>query len=382
MATKTKSASDAAADEIRNQKWRIAGGDLSRALAALKPAISPRPLKAALLSVLVGDGEMIATNLEMSIAVRIAVDAVPEPMLLPFARLVAIARSLEPDQSVSFSAEGGSVVVKTKASKWTLPTEAVAEFPQTFTGSGLTPICRIPCDQFSRAVGSVVMAADDSSGRIALGGVLVDVADGEVNLVASDGRRMAIVEIAIDQAVDNSQTLVPAATMRAAAALSAGCSGAVQLERGPAGIVLSSESWRIESRIVDGHFPRWRSVLPDRDVAQTVVGRSDLLSAVAAARVCVDDVSRGVMFTFGGGDTLRMEARSSSVGEATVRCPVVEVGKVVAVRMDPTYVADWLRTLDSKDADPNITIDAADAGSAVVFRCDDATNVVMPMGEA
>lgn len=376
MATKTKTA----------EAWTIEAGGLARALAAVKPAISGKPLRAILANVFVGHGEMIATDLEMAIAVTLTGDVADAggpaaPQLLPFARLAAIAKSVFPVQALQFAGGAGeTLTVKATGSRWSIPTEAPDDFPTTLAAGDLRPVARIPCDQFARGVASVAIAADGESGRYSLGGVLLDVADGVVNLVATDGRRLSLFEIAVDQAVDDSTTVVPVAAIRAAAALAAGDPGAVQLERGTAHVVLSGGTWRVESRILEGAYPKWRKVVPSRDVAQTVVSRAELLAAVAAARVCTDEVSKGVTFKFGS--DLRLHSQSSAIGEAKVKCDVVEAGKEVTVKLDPAYVADWLRTLDAKDADPAVTIDADTAGAAVVFRCDDATNVVMPLGDA
>lgn len=355
-------------------KTKISAGELKAALKAVAPAVPGRTPKPILENVLLADGWMTATDLDLRIAVAVGYDG--PPTLLPFDRAKAIADSLPDSTIVTLDVQGTAVLIAGGSGRWRLPVEDYQEFPGEDT-KPLVPVARIPADQFYRAVKSTIFAIDTASARYALGAVLLDVTGDEINFVGTDGRRLCVVEAGVEQAVDDSQTLCPPAALNAAMSLSEKDQGAVQIEKTSSEVVLTSERWRVAGRMIDGKFPRWRDVLPDRDVKQTVVDRNEFRDAVNAARICVDEVSRGVTFRFG--ETVKLVASSSVVGEAKVSCPVVEAGEDVTVKLDPRYVLEWLKSLPGKDADPNVTIDAIDKASAVVFRCDDATNVVMPL---
>jgi len=156
-----------------------------------------RHAKPILGNVLIGNGLVTGTNLEIKIDREIG--EVCEPMLLPADRLLAILRSCHPTENVTLARKGTSVTVKAGRGQWTLPTEDVAEYP-TWEPAGPSPVCRLPADQFVRAVRAVSYAVDAESSRYALGAVLIDVERGSnPTFVATDGRRLAAVETENDQ---------------------------------------------------------------------------------------------------------------------------------------------------------------------------------------
>ena len=174
-------------------------------MAAVSPAVPSRHAKPILANVLLADGVLTATDLEVRIDVEI--DYHGPQLLLPHARLSAIL-SASGGEEVSLSQDGTSCTVTCGNGTWTLPTESAAEFP-TWTPENAQPLTRLPADQFCRAVRGTVYSTDDESSRYALGAVLVDVSDGTVTFVATDGRRLSACEMEHDLAVNDSKTLVP-----------------------------------------------------------------------------------------------------------------------------------------------------------------------------
>lgn len=346
---------------------------LKAAMAAVSPAVPSRHAKPILANVLLADGVLTATDLEVRIDVEI--DYHGPQLLLPHARLSAIL-SAAGGGEVTLTQEDSKCVVACGNGTWTLPTEDAAEFP-TWAVSGGKPVCRLPADQFCRAVAGVVYACDEESSRYALGGVCIDVKDGTVTLVATDGRRLSSVECETDQAVDDGQTLVPARALGIMQRLAAGSEAAVQLEASGTECVMTVEGTTVTARLLDGKFPRWRDVIPTRDAKCTTVTSTELLSATRAAAIVTTEDSRGVQFAFNG-DGIWLHGQSAVAGESSVTCPVVESGQACSVKLDPVYVRNWLTGLPA-DGEPVVSVEAVDHTSAVVLRCGEYTGVVMPM---
>jgi DNA polymerase III sliding clamp (beta) subunit (PCNA family) len=84
-----------------------------------------------------------------------------------------------------------------------------------------------------------------------------------------------------------------------------------------------------------------------------------------------------VQFVFTA-DGIHLTARSSEAGESSVTCAVLEPGQKASVKLDPHYVADFLRHVD--EGEP-VQIEAVNAQSAVVLRSGDCTGVIMPLSE-
>ena len=347
---------------------------LKAALATVSPAVPGKTAKPVLMNVSLADGILTASDLELQI--ETSLDYSEDPLLLPAARLSAILATTT-GGDVTLSPDGTSCTVTVGRGSWKLPTEAAAEFP-TWEPADARPVCRMPADQFCRAVRSVAYATDNESSRYALGAVLVQVKDGAVHFVGTDGRRLSVYEVEVDQAVDDRDVLIPARALEVMARVASHSEGAVQLEATANEVIAECDGTTVTARLTEGRFPRWKDTLPERDAKSSLVSASELLSATRAAAICTSEQSLGVQFVFTE-DGIHLTGRSSEAGESSVTCPLEQFGQACSVKLDPRFVVDFLRHLD--DLAVPVEIEAVDATSAVVFRCDDATGVIMPLAQ-
>ena len=352
----------------------LATSTLRAALAAVLRAVPPKSAKPILQNVRLGDGLLSGTDLEVRIDREI--DYHGEAMLLPAYRLNAILRAATGDEVVLIPNES-SITVKCGAGSWTLPTENVNEYP-TWEAGELRAVCRLPADQFSRAAKATVYATDSESSRYALGGVLIDVKDGNPTWVATDGRRLACVETETDQAVDDSQTILPGRLVALAASLAVG-DGSVQIEADAKEVRFSLDGCTISGRLVEGRFPKWRDVLGEPEGEPTVIDVVELLQAVQSAAIVTSEQSKGISLTWTA-STLVLVGRSSEYGESKVICPTIAAGSTASTKLDPKYLAQFLANLP-QDEEPHVDVYVKDAQSRVLLRCGPYTGVIMPLAE-
>ena len=344
---------------------RTALADVLRAV----PTKTPKPI---LHNVRLGDGLLTGTDLEIRIDREI--DYHGDAILLPAAKLSAILKAATGD-TVTLTLQGTSVKVKCGSGSWTLPTENAGEYP-TWEPADLKAICRLPADQFARAARATAYATDTESSRYALGGVLIDVTNGNPTWVATDGRRLSCVETETDQAVDDSQTIVPARAIGIAASMAHG-DGSVQVEANKSEVRFTLDGVTITARLVEGKFPRWRDVVGEPEGDPTVLEVADLLSAVESAAIVTSEQSKGVDFTWTA-TGLALTAKSAEYGESRVRCDLVTPGSTSATKLDPKYVSQFLAHIPS-DEEPQVDVYATDPASRVLLKCGPYTGVIMPL---
>lgn len=356
----------------------IAKNDLQAALQTVMPAVPTRAPRPILQNVRLGDGLLTATDLEIRIDRE--VDYHGEAILLPAQRLAAILKNATGD-NVSLKPGGTTVTVKCGGGEWTLPTVSAEEFP-VWEPQSMTDICRIPAEQFRRAVKATVYATDSESSRYALGGVRLEVVptdDGSKQFwVATDGRRLAVVETENDQAVDESNKTVSARVMSVASSMAVGY-GSVAIEANDKEVRLTLDGCVVTGRLIDGHFPEWRQVLGVADGAPTRIERQDLRQAVESAAIVSSEQSKGVKLTWTS-KTLVLSGRSSEYGESTVKCPLVAAGTTAATKLDPRYLVDFLKGILPEE-EPEVDVYAADSASRVLLKCGPYTGVIMPLSE-
>lgn len=354
---------------------------LRAALADVLKAVPSRHAKPILGNVRLGDGLLTGTDLEVRIDREI--DYHGDPLLLPAHRLSEILRHAT-GKEVTLTPSGSSIVIECRtqnkngcAGSWTLPTEDVNEFP-TWESHELRAICRLPADQFSRAAKATIYATDNESSRYALGGVLIDVKDGNPTWVATDGRRLACVETETDQAVDDSQTIIPGRLMAAVASMASG-DGSVQIEANAKEVRFSLDGCTVTGRLVEGKFPRWRDVVGEPEGEATVIDVVELLQAVQSAAIVTSEQSKGITLAWTA-NTLHLAGRSSEYGESAVICPTIAAGSTAPTKLDPKYLAQFLAHLP-QDEEPHVDVYVKDAQSRVLLRCGPYTGVIMPLAE-
>jgi DNA polymerase-3 subunit beta len=334
-------------------------------------------------NVLLADGRLLGSDLEVQVSTPIEWEG--EPLLLPHARLTAILREARGDE-VTITPDGNSVKVAVGRGEWTMPCENPEEFPN-WEPTGLKPLPRVKANKFAKAVRAVVGATDDESSRYALGAVNIDASDGVATLVATDGRHLTAFRLQYEQALDPSQTLVPARAMEIIGILAAQpchAEGEVQLEASTSELVATVGDTIVTARLLDGRFPRWRDVFTEEvlEAKPAIVLREELKAATRAAKIVTTEQSKGVDFTFGDAieDGLELQGLSSECGKSKVSIDLIKSGPVLTVKLDPQYVLEFLGWMDKED-DPTIEVRATDHASAVMLSTDDCRGIIMPLAK-
>ncbi len=224
-------------------------------------------------------------------------------------------------------------------------------------------------------------ATDNESSRYALGGVLLELSGDQVIAVGTDGRRLAKMvgpakSVGGHQTGDNT-TIVPTKAMHFIERALTDADAEIQVAARANDILVRSPRVTVYSRLVEGRFPRWRDVFPQRSGGKQI----DLIvgpfhAAVRQAAIVTSDESRGVDFTFADGKVL-LSGRAADVGQSRVELPVAYDGEEVGITLDPRYLSDFLKVLDPEKT---FTLELKDSESAAVCSTDDGYGyVIMPL---
>lgn len=350
--------------------------------AAVVPTRSPKPVLTNV-KLEADDGRAILSATDLEVGIRVEIEGVEVQaagsVLLPASRLSAIVREASPGTVFEIQSDGTAAVVKAPRSTFRLPAEdplefpAVATFPEEACFQLSAPLVR-------ELVRRTVFATDNESSRYALGGVLVELTAAGVIGVGTDGRRLAKMEgpvSTVGGTPADAQPIVPSRAMQLVERCLGGAEATVHVAVHPAEILIRTGQTTISARLVDGRFPRWRDVFPERPEAMRVgmvVG--PLLASVRQAAIVTSDQSKGVDFSFEPGQ-LVLAGRSAESGESRVELPIDHDGATVRIKLDPRFVSDFLRVLDPA---ATIQVELTDAQSAAVCRTDDGYGyVIMPL---
>ena len=343
---------------------RVERDTLSEAVGWTARSLPARPPMQVLLGLLLevdGTTGLSVTGFDYEVSSRVTVEATVAEngrVLVPGRLLADIVRSL-PAQPVDLRLEGTRVVLTCGAARFTLPTLPVEDYPAlpampTTAGS-------LESDVFAAAVQQVAIAAGRDDTLPVLTGVRIEIEGEQITLAATDRYRLAVRTLAWRPVEPGRSAiaLVPARTLaEAAKALTGGAEVTVALSAaGPGGASegmigfagsQSGQVRRTTSRLLEGEFPKYRSLLPDSSSAQGVVNTASFTEAVrrvalvasrnAPVRLSFD--ADGVVLEAGGADDAQASERLECGWQGDTSEPF-------SIAFNPGYLLDGLAAVDS-----------------------------------
>jgi len=349
---------------------------------AVVPSRSPKPiLQNIKLEVSDTGAILLATDLEIGIRLQVPGIQVQTAgsAILPLGRFGSILRESS-DATLQLESDGKATLVRGERSEFKLPAENPQEFPAVADFNEKS-YHEISARALRELIKRTIFATDNESSRYALGGVLLEMAADKITGVGTDGRRLAKMEVP-SQSVGghqsgDSMTIVPSKAMQLLERALTDADAEVQVAARANEILVRSPRATIYSRLVEGRFPKWRDVFPQRTGALKIdLTVGPFYSAVRQAAIVTSEESRGVDFNFEGG-MLVLSGRAAEVGQSRVELPIAYDGPSVSISLDPRYVNDFLRVLDPEKV---VSIEIKDAESAAVCTTDDGYGyVIMPL---
>lgn len=350
--------------------------------ASVAPARSPKEILQNVRVTATG-GLVTLEATDMEVGIRLQLDDIDiqkeGAMLLPVARVGAILRESS-DETLTFETDDSGVQIRGSRSKFRLPGANPDEFPRVASFEE-EKYHEIPVRLFKEMIRRTVFATDTESSRYALGGVLLEMDETQITAVGTDGRRLARMQGSAQSigghGTTGASTIVPT---RAIALLERAVSEkdeTVQVAARANDLLVRTRRWTLYSRLVEGRYPNWRQVFPERTESATIdLTVGPLFSALRQAAIVTDHESRGIDFTFANGN-LTMEATTAEIGESHVDFPIAYEGEPVTLTLDHRFVADFCKVLDNESTF-QMEIEAADR-PALLTTDDGYAYVIMPM---
>jgi DNA polymerase-3 subunit beta len=350
--------------------------------ATVAPHRSPKPILQNVKLEVAGESAILtATDMEIGIRIEVPGITVDQPgaAVLPVARFGSILRESS-DEKLYIEADAQGAVVRGERSEFKLPSENPDEFPAV-TSFTETKYHEVPARLLKELIRRTLFATDTESSRYALGGVLLEMDQDKIIAVGTDGRRLAKMEGPAQSVgghvTGDVMTIVPARSMQLIERALTDGDAEVQVVARANDILIHTPRVTIYSRLVEGRFPKWRDVLPQRrDAVKMELTVGPIYSALRQAAIVASEESRGIDFSFGEG-SLVLSGSTAEVGSARVELPIPYDGAKIAVTLDNRFVADFFKVLDP---DRMFTLEIENSDTAALFTTDDGYGyVVMPL---
>jgi DNA polymerase-3 subunit beta len=362
----------------------IAKDQIIAGLQAVQNVVSTRTTLPILSNVLLraadGKVEFTATDLDVTVACSVEAKVTKSgATTVPVKKLFGIVRELNGGEIEIETDEKNVTSIRSGSSYFKIHGLAAEEFPP------------LPKFKDDKKVGlqqetvramlkktSFAVSTDES--RYVLNGIFVSLKDGKMTLVATDGRRLALVDEEVEISEKSTgEFIVPAKAINELNRLLQD-KGEVELKFGEnqASFALKDDkgfSVLLITKLIEGNYPNYRQVIPGEAKERIPINREELLQALRRAEIMTSEKANSVKMTFGK-NQLAITANSPEVGEARETLAVNYKGKEMAIAFNPRYLIDPLAALSEDE----VFIELIDELSPGVLKINGPfLYVVMPM---
>jgi DNA polymerase-3 subunit beta len=340
--------------------------DAVTSCAAIAPAKGPKPfLSNLLLRTNEGALEVFGTDLEISLRLRVErVEVVRDgTVLVNAARALSILREFQGERVELEADERSGCVLKTPDARYHVLGDDPHDYPELpkldFEGS-----VHLKAQDLVQMVGRTHFAAAVEKTRYAMNGILLDLKEKRLRLVATDGKRLALAERTLETAIQKPVfAVVPTKGLTLLRNLLAQGEETVALRFEESQVFLKTSRAVLSARLVEGHFPPYEDVLPKSLEKKLDVDREAFQSALRRASLLTTRESQAVRFAFSR-EGLELTARVPEIGESRVRFAIDYPFEALEVGFNPQFLQDVLKVLESR----TVRFELRDGQSAALVK--------------
>jgi DNA polymerase III subunit beta len=322
---------------------------------------------------LVSDGDTLSvtgTDMDMQITFKLSgVKSDPFDVAIPANTLYDALRKI-PSGEIKLTIKDDKATLQCGRSRFRLPVMAGDDMPVIKSECG--EVLAIGAGDLSYLFGRGKFAMSNDEVRYYLCGTYLDVKDGAVNAVATDGHRAACTSF---QTVANiPSVIVPRKAVTEILRVIDGTDAPATVTVSDVSITVECRETVITSKLIDGTFPDYERVIPDAGTTPVISDRKALVDAVSRVASVLDGTSNAVKLEIAG-DTMTVTASHPTDGDAEDSVDIQYEGEPITIGFNHKYLTEMLANLTDDMAVIHLT---GDLNPALIID-DNSRFVLMPM---
>ena len=332
-------------------KFTITRQNLHQGLTAVSASIPSKTTLPVLSNILFEAGEegvwMSGTDLDVGVRVGVPADVQEGgTVTAPGKKLQEIARELA-NEPVEVNTRGDQLELVCGRSQFKLNGLPAADFPSlpevpfdggwTTTGKDLLALIR-----------HTAFAVSTEESRPVLNGVLWELRDREMRMVATNGHRLAKIIVPAGPSLETTtQLIVPPAALGHVQRL-LGPAEAVRVARTGNHLGFASDEVKVYTRLIEGTYPNYEQVIPKDNDRIAIIQRALLESAVRRVAAVASDQTHRIRMEFSP-NQLKLNVLTPDLGEAHDELEVSYDGEELAIGFNANYLLEVLRYVGTEE---------------------------------
>ncbi len=323
--------------------------------------------------------KLSATNLEIGVVKRVNAKVLePGEISVPARTLVETISSLSGE--ISLEAELDQLKISTSKFKAVINGISASEFPLIPLSSENQVL--VDSKILSSSLPKITFASAVDEGRPVLTGILTEIKNNELILVATDGFRLAHQKVALTSE-ETLKVLIPRRTFEEVVKL---IDEELKSKEQEKITISSSENQNqiifkiglseLSSRLIEGQFPAWEKIIPLKFKNRTVIDRNEFLKAVKLASIFAKDAANIVKIQTSK-NSLKLSSETKELGFQETELEAEVEGEEIIIAFNSKFLIDALSATSSSQ----ITIEFSGNLSAALIKPigEEVEYIIMPV---
>lgn len=351
----------------------VGKADLQKELQLCQGVVEKRSTIPILSNVLLkaADGrlQIAATDLDVTILSSCAARVTtPGGVTIEAKRLFDVVRSLPDDDVHMTMQENNSILIESGTAKFRLLGLPAEDYP-TLPTVDVSDAYTLSLSELKTMVAKVKFAITHEETRFQLNGALLKVQPTKMEMVATDGHRMALINFpqggtsAKKGKASELTILIPRKALDEILRLESGEDGTVKFGTSENQLFFEAADRRLMARMIDVNFPNYMEVIARDNDRKVFVDRERLLSTIRRISLVANERTRAVRFDFAPGK-LTVSSTNPELGDARETVPIDYAGIPFFVGLNAAYLTDFLSAVDT----PSVSLDLKDENSQCIGR--------------
>jgi len=318
------------------------------AVSAAVPSKTTLPVLSNILFDAHGDGVwMSGTDLDVSVRVRIPADVHEAGTLTaPGKKLQEITREL-PDQPVEVSTRGDQIELRCGRSQFKLNGLPADEFP-ALPAIDFDAGWSVRGSDLQQLIQHTAFAVSTEESRPILNGVLWELRDGRMQMVATNGHRLARMALpASSSETVSADLIVPPGALQQVQRLFK-TEDELRVSRGGNHLGFRAGGTEVYTRLIDGSYPNYEQVIPKDNDKFAIIDKRSLESAVRRMAVVASDQTHRIRMALENG-RVHLNVLTPDLGEGHDELELHYEGDALEIGFNATYLLEVLRYMPTEE---------------------------------
>jgi DNA polymerase-3 subunit beta len=332
-------------------KLRITRDNLQQGLAAVGASIPTRTTLPVLSNILIEVGEdnisMSGTDLDIAVSVNVPAEVDEAGALtVPAKKLQELAREL-PEHPVRITTKGDRLELTCGRATFRLNGMPRDEFP-TFPSVDFTSSWKVGGKVLHELIRQTSFAVSTEESRPILNGVLWQLGESEMRMVATNGHRLARFRVGVAATgAPTADLIVPPKALAQVERLFS-VDDEIEVARSENHIGFRKDGTQVFTRLIEGPYPNYEQVIPKDNDKHAIADRNQLVQALRRMAVVASDQTHRVRLGFTT-NAVRFSVETPDLGEAHEDLEVEYAGEPIDIGFNASYLLEVLRYMPTDE---------------------------------